>query len=446
MKSFIYLLFGVFVLTFVSCKEDSPIIPPVEQGDGDDGDGTDDPDGDNPDTGSEPDNPDEGTSVEFINRDLVDDNYLFVNDAAANKVYVMDKEANVLFDWPLNDERLGNDVLLMDNGKVLANLEASDPKIQIGGFGGKLQIIDKDGNIEWNFEYSSDDFIAHHDAAMLPNGNVLIMTWEKKTADDALAVGYQMNVDLFPDAIIEVNRTNNEIVWEWHLWDHLIQDNDMTKANFGDVSENPHRVDINYNQRDDGDITHGNALTYDSDNDLIYLSINFYHEVWVIDHSTTTEEAASSSGGNLGKGGDLVYRFGNPTAYKSSFGERLFYNNHFPNLIDPQEGKLLIFSNGNGLDQSTAYELRLPIPFDLKKDTDNEPEVLWSFTDPELYSPKVSGVVLLPNGNRLITEGDFGIWEVTESGEVVWKFKSPGFFWRTYSYEKDHPAIKAIGL
>ncbi|NER16212.1 aryl-sulfate sulfotransferase [Spongiivirga citrea] len=441
----ILLLFFIFT-GFSSCEKDTPVTPPIDQGDGDSDSGNNGGDDPDPDTGGGDNPPSEETSVEFINRDLVDNNLLLVNDAAANKAYIMDKEANVLFDWPLNGERLGNDVFLMDDGSVLANLEAPDPKIQIGGFGGKLQIIDKEGNISWNFDYSSDDFIAHHDAAMLPNGNVLIMIWEKKTASQAIETGYKMNVDLFPDGIIEVNRTSNEIVWEWHLWDHIIQDNDMTKPNFGDVSANPQRIDINYNQRADGDITHGNALTYDAENDLIYLSVNFYHEVWVIDHSTTNEEAAGTTGGNFGKGGDLVYRFGNPTAYESSFGQRLFYNNHFPNLIDSQEGKLLIFSNGNSLDQSTAYELKLPLPFDLKKDADNEPEVVWSFTDPDLYSPKVSGVVLLPNGNRLITEGDFGIWEVTEAGEVVWKFKSPGFFWRTYSYEKDHPAIKAIGL
>jgi len=36
----------------------------------------------------------------------------------------------------------------------------------------------------------------------------------------------------------------------------------------------------------------------------------------VIDHSTTTAQAAGHSGGTYGKGGDLLYRWGNPNAYQ----------------------------------------------------------------------------------------------------------------------------------
>ena len=71
---------------------------------------------------------------------------------------------------------------------------------------------------------------------------------------------------------------------------------------------------------------------------------------------------------------------------------------------------------------------------------------IWSFTDPNLYSGKVSGVELLPNGNRLITEGDFGFWEVTEQGEVVWRYSTSGFFWRGYHYDIDSEAITNLGL
>jgi len=177
------------------------------------------------------------------------------------------------------------------------------------------------------------------------------------------------------------------------------------------------------------------------------MSVNSYSEVWVIDHSTTTEEAASHTGGNYGKGGDLIYRFGNPETYKNLEGDRLFHNNHFPNLLKGEDqGKLLIFSNGNDIEQSTVYELELPATFDLKPNFNNEPSILWSFTDPELYSGKVSGAVILENGNILITEGDFGFWEVTREKEVVWKFSAEGFFWRGYHYLKDAPEINLLGL
>jgi hypothetical protein len=194
---------------------------------------------------------------------------------------------------------------------------------------------------------------------------------------------------------------------------------------------------------------HANGIGYDEVNDVIYLSVNFYHEVWAIDHSTSTEEAATSSGGNYGKGGDLLYRFGNPSAYDNPEGERLFHNNHFPNVLSGADaGNMLIFTNGNGLEptQSTVYELKLPDNLSLTAEADNEPEIVWSFTDPDLYSDKVSGAVKLPNNNRLIAEGDFGVWEVTYEGEVVWKYSTPGFYWRAYHFEKEAPEIIALNL
>ena len=190
---------------------------------------------------------------------------------------------------------------------------------------------------------------------------------------------------------------------------------------------------------------HANGIAYDAQNDLIYLSVNFYSEVWVIDHSVTTQEAATHEGGNFGLGGDLVYRFGNPSTQNILDVPRLFINNHYPNLFEPN--KMLIFTNGGDLKQSTVYELSLPSLLTQKMVPDTAPpEILWSFTNPELYSGKVSGAVRLPNGNTLITEGDFGMWEVTNEGEVVWKFKADGFFWRAYHYEKNAPGILSLGL
>ena len=115
--------------------------------------------------------------------------------------------------------------------------------------------------------------------------------------------------------------------------------------NFGVINENPQRIDFNYNEMVDGDLMHANGIDYDSTNDVIYMSDNFYSEVWVIDHSTNTAEATTNAGGNYNKGGNLLYRFGNPEAYKNPLGERLFYSNHFPNLLEgnePGAGNILI--------------------------------------------------------------------------------------------------------
>ncbi len=385
--------------------------------------------------------------LEVLNASLVFDGYILVNDAASNRVYLMDKGANIIFEWDLKGKRLGNDAYLLSDGRLLAMLETENPFIEFGGFGGLIALINKESEVEWSFEYSNEDHIAHHDAVMMPNGNILFLSWEKKSLDEANAAGYALNTEVIYDAILEINPNTNQIVWQWHMWDHIIQDFDNSKNNFATIAENPRSIDVNYVVEPDaeGDISHANGIDYDEENDLIYLSVNFYNEIWVIDHSTTTEEAASSSGGNFGFGGDLVYRFGNPDAYDNPFGEIRFDRNHHPNLLKGEnKGNILVFANGLSKQQSTAYELELPSTLSLRPNEDNEPITAWSFTQSNLFFGKVSGVALLPNGNRLITEGDFGFWEVTEAGEVVWRYETPGFFWRGYHFDKNDPAIQHL--
>ncbi|MCO5725220.1 aryl-sulfate sulfotransferase [Robiginitalea marina] len=445
-------LFGLAMLVsalLASCSEDT-LADPV--------DGTDSQEQENPNTPETPTDPGDDPQdevqgigqVEFFNPGLVDDSYILVNDAKENRVYIIDKQGVLIHEWSLTNN-IGNDVVLLPDGRVLASLESDSPQIRFGGMGGRLQLLSADGTVIWDFVYSTPEAETHHDVEMLPNGNVIALVWEKRTAEQSIAEGFMLDSDLYPEAVIEVDPKTNQIVWEWHSWDHSVQDYDPDKANYGVVSEHPELIDINYIPKNGGwpeakgDHMHANAIAYDAVNDVIFISVNYYSEVWVIDHSTTTEEAAGHTGGRYGKGGDLIYRFGNPQAYENPAGTRLFHNQHFPNLLQgADQGKLLIFSNGNDINQSSVYELQLPAEYTLVPNADNEPQILWSFTDPDLYSGKVSGAVVLPNNNILITEGDQGFWEVTRDQEVVWRYNRPGFIWRGYHYSKDAPEIQAV--
>ena len=218
-----------------------------------------------------------------------------------------------------------------------------------------------------------------------------------------------------------------------HSVDHLIQDVDDSAANYGDIRQNPRKININYNSDlDDGDWMHANGIVYDHSRDLIFMTVNFYNEVWVIDLSTTTDQATSAEGGNYNVGGDLVYRFGNPAAYGSQTPP-IFDRLHHPNFSNDSHSQMLFFSNGVNARKSTVFELKLPATLSLDGQTENLPTEVWRFTDSEIFNPIVSGAVKLPNGNILICEGDFGFWEVSPSGEVVWKMH--GYktgFWRAY--------------
>ena len=390
--------------------------------------------------------------VLVFKQEKVQDGYVLVNDASNNRVYLIEKEkSNILYEWDL-PSGIGNDAELLENGNLLVALTVEDPSYTFGGFGGRMAIIAPSGELLWDYTYSSDVNLAHHDLEMLPNGNVLFVAWEKKTEEDLIAVGYSGEFDIvYSEKIIEIDPTTDQIVWEWNVWDHLVQDGDKLLDNYGVISDYPERVNINFEDplKDgdyNGDIFHANALEYDAVNDLIYLSVNYFSEVWVIDHSTTQIEVLTSAGGNYGKGGDLVYRFGNPEAY-NNIGERIFFHNHNPNLV-PGGKTMLVYSNGlPALDpHSTVYELEIPSKFELVANQENKLEVKWSFTDPDLFAPKVSGAYRLPNGNTLITQGTFGFWEVTDTREVVWKFEGKGFFWRGYPYQKDSNAILNLKL
>ena len=114
----------------------------------------------------------------------------------------------------------------------------------------------------------------------------------------------------------------------------------------------------------------------------------------------------------------MIYRFGNPNTY-NSLGNKIFDKNHFPNLLEdgvPGEGNVLVYVNGNSTEQSVIYELAMPSNFGLESNFNNEPNIVWSYLNDEIHSDKLCGAIRLPNGNTVITESDYGLWEVTENG------------------------------
>ena len=389
-------------------------------------------------------------NIEVYEEGLIENSLVLAIENGGNTSYLLNKQGQRIYQWYF-DTNLGNDLEILPDGRLLGMFKVLNPEIDFGGGGGTIKILSPNSGVEWQYTYHSENFIAHHDAEMLPNGNILFISWERISASEAQQQGANVTNDIFPESLIEVDPSTNQIVWRWNSFDHIIQDVDANKPNFGNINENPNRININYNSDiNNGDIMHANGIDYDETKDVIYLSVNFYSEIWVIDHSTTTTEAASNTGGNYNKGGDLLYRFGNPEAY-DNIGNRLFYNNHFPNLIEkdvPGKDNMLVFVNkDNGLEQSAVYELDLPDTFNLLPNNNNEPQIIWQFTDPNMYSRIISGAVRLKNGNTLICDGGYGLWEITSDGEIAWKYNSLNTkLWRAYNYSFDDSAISNLNL
>jgi len=334
----------------------------------------------------------------------------------------------------------------------------------VGGSGGGVQKIQWDGTVVWDFRYNTNGVLSHHDVKSLPNGNVLLIAWETKTRTDAIAAGrnpsYVSSVGFQPDHIIEVQPTgptSGTIVWQWHVWDHLIQDYDSSKANYGVVGNHPELVDINYVTSSGSDWMHTNSIDYNEEFDQLLISVHNFNEVWVIDHSTTTEEAAGHTGGNSGKGGDLLYRWGNPQAYRAgTSSDKKLFSQHDATWIKPGypgEGDILVFNNGGnrpGDVYSSVDEFVPPVnangEYYLAPGSAYGPTAqTWIYTaspPTSFYASNICGAQRLPDGNTLICNGQTGkIFEVTPAGTTVWQYNSGGQVFKVVyiPYEEPQP-------
>ena len=358
--------------------------------------------------------------------------------------HLVDNHGFVVHTWP-STYQPGISAYLQNDGLLLRSILTQPPPI-VGG-GGGVQRVAFDGSVVWEYRYDSGGVFSHHDIHVMPNGNVLLMAWKDKTIAESVAAGRNPALlttltVLRPDHLIEVQPTgpnSGTIVWEWHVWDHLIQDFDPSRANFGHVAAHPERVDINYPAviPQAGDWNHFNGIDYDPIHDWIVLSVPTFNEIWIIDHGTTTAQAAGHSGGRWGKGGDLLYRWGNPQAYRAGTGaDRQLGFQHDTRFIPPGRpgaGNVTIFNNRYVANsQSAAYEIVLPIDglgnFVLSPNGRYGPaQPLYTYAAPGFFSNFVSSTERLPNGNMLICSGaQQRLFEVQPNGTVVWQYQPPG--------------------
>lgn len=360
-------------------------------------------------------------------------------------IYLIDNQGRAVHQWKSQYEP-GQSVYLLENGHLLHCCFTRNQGFTRGGEGGRLEEFDWEGNLVWEFEYSNDEHLSHHDVKPLPNGNILVMAVEKKAYDECLAAGFDPRMlrdkQLFPELIIEVQPTRpkgGKIVWEWHVWDHLIQNRDRTKPNYGDPAAHPERIDVDCNGRPVPAFwNHGNSIAYNAKLDQVMLSARGCSEIWVIDHSTTTAEAAGRSGGRSGKGGDLLYRWGNPAAYgRGADGDRRLFQQHDAQWIPdgcPGAGHILIFNNGLDRGYSTIEEIVPPMDANGRYSIESgkpfgpeEPAWRYQAQNPtDFYSSEISGAHRLLNGNTLICAGVRGdLFEVTSAGQTVWEYVNP---------------------
>ncbi len=385
----------------------------------------------------------------FLNDSTSLNGYTLFTHGNSKITYLIDNCGNEVHRWDQSTTNPGASVYLLENGNLLRTGRINS-NFNGGGTGGRLEIFNWDGDLIWQYDYSSNTYHHHHDVAPMANGNILLIAWESRDEAEIEEAGRNpasISNPIWSERVVEIKPVGAdeiELVWEWHLWDHLVQDFDSTKMNYDVIAEHPELMDINFGVTSQGNNTdwiHLNAIDYNPDLDQIILSSRHLSEIYVIDHSTTNLEAAGHTGGNSGKGGDFLFRYGNPQSYdRGTSDDRIFYGQHDAKWIPagyPDEGKIMVFNNGQGRPGGSYSSVDvIDPPLDANNTftiSDTEPfgpeNLFWTYeADPpeDMYSSNISGAHRLSNGNTLICVGREGnFYEVDYDGTLVWHYRLP---------------------
>ena len=406
--------------------------------------------------------------------------YTIIAPTSSKIVFLIDNCGQVVHEWE-SEYKSGLMTYLSEDGYLLRAGNISNDIFQTGGAGGIIEKLDWNSEVIWSYEWASETGYQHHDIEELPNANILILAWELHTAEDAISRGrlpQNTGNNVWATHIIEIEPTmptGGDIVWEWRLWDHMVQNTDMYLPEYGQINEHPRKVNINYEATGGTTLSvqdwiHANSIDYNEDLDQIIISSRIFNEFWIIDHSNSTEITKSILG-------DLMYRWGNPAAYdRGSVADKKLFKQHDCNWIEnglAGEGYILLFSNGNDRPEGNYSSVEQITPIEMVDGTypisNNEPfgptSATWTYPqvfDEEFYSQNVSGAQRLPNGNTLICEGASGeIFEINGDDDIVWKYvhplskfvpleqgSSPSLtaVFRSLRYPSDYPALLNVDL
>lgn len=372
--------------------------------------------------------------------------YSLLSPVSYHTTFLLNNCGEIINEW----QGIDNNAFFVEitqQGNLLKGEVHETDNFFMGGAAGWIREYDWGNKLIWEILISDSTRRLHHDMELMPNGNILAIAWEKMSRDQSIAAGRDPSLledeGLWFTGIYEIKPIlpdTYELVWEWHAWDHLVQDFDSSKANYGVVSQQIGQLDINKgNTNNYHDWAHVNGIDYHPDYDQIILSSPMFNELWIIDHSTSTQEAATSSGGLSGRGGSILWRWGNPLSYNrgTSADKQLFFQ-HDGRWINTGQrfvNSISVFSNRDQVNGASRSIVKI---IDPGFDTTNHsyplsdgrylpltPSYQYVLAD-TLYAPRVSGAQVLPNDNMLITSGSNGrIIEIDDQETSVWDYLVP---------------------
>lgn len=384
----------------------------------------------------------------------VSEGYVLFSPFESKKVYLIDNCGFTVHDWTFEKATFYSGCYLLEDGSVL-KLNGEYDYDDYYNTESCIEHRSWENELIWQYCTIVSEGYYHSDVHILPNGNVLAILLERIPVEDAILNGIKPNLvgnNFELESVVElkpIGIDSAEVVWKWRLWDHLVQDYDEDKNNYGNVADNYRKYNINLY---DG-FNHFNSIDYNETLDQIVVSSWNDGEIYIIDHGTTTEEAAGSTGGKYGFGGDFLFRWGNPENYQTDVKQRLS-GQHNPRWI-PKEyekfgGMISVFNNLYHELEGNANEKSAVVIINPDPDGDGVYEMDSNYFLPEtyefvlpnenipggsLYSEIMSGAVVQSNGNIVTCEAVKGrFMEFDTAGNVLWQYQCPvGYYDRIIS-------------
>ncbi|PCJ27477.1 MAG: hypothetical protein COA96_02975 [SAR86 cluster bacterium] len=275
---------------------------------------------------------------------------------SSNTSYLIDDFGEVMHQWEsTSSPKLS--AYLLASGNLLRTGNVATGFFDSGGKGGAIEELDWDGNTVWNFEYSDEDKTLHHDIELLPNGNILALSWEDRG-------------NIWAEVIVEIEKTGSdqgEVVWRWDIFDHLDE------------------LGLNSDSATTEDWIHLNSIDYNHASNQILVSSRSHDQIWLINKDDGSVAAISS-----------VQLSGQ----------------HDAKWIDDKnaESNITVFDNGDSF--SRALELNSAMNSVVFSYGNNDSEFF--------YSSRISSVQRLANNNTFICSGIDGlIIEIDSAGNKL---------------------------
>lgn len=284
-----------------------------------------------------------------------------ISPMGSKSTYLIDDLGVTKHQWS-SDYSPGLSAYLLPSGNLLRTGSDNTGYFSEGGKGGYIEERDWGGNLLWLYKYSDETRSLHHDIELLPNGNILALTWQEKE-------------DIWTEVIIEIEKQGSDggnIVWSWDIWDHLDE------------------LGLDSSSAKTEDWIHLNSIDYNQASDQIMISSRSFDKVWIInksDGSIATTSSVDISSQHDAKWVDDTNANSNITIFDNgqSYSRSLEVDSKLQNII---------WSYGNS---SSEY----------------------------FFADHISGTQRLSNGNTLVCNGiDAIIFELDSSGNKVREYTS----------------------